>query len=418
MKIQLLNQPMKEKKMITIKEFEDYKNEVLKQGCEPGEQKTALSYEDQMLIGVKFKQLPRKLRNWNKLVRHLPIDCSGDALRKRVEKYMQRNPGLVSPELEGEMYREDYIEQQKVRDWYNAYRRDIREETRIENLKDEIRKAADKFSKIILPEVIEYNPAVLTHKNEAVLLLSDLHIGVDCDNFYNKYNLAIAMERLTKLANRVIDYCERNYIKTLHVLNLGDMIQGLIHTNARIEAQMDVSEQIICAAEIISSFLAKLTYAAPQITYRSVFDNHSRAIASKEDHIEKEQFSRLIDWFIQERLKDSKIIFVENSIDGGIGNLTVCGKKMLFAHGHQDSRNCSMQNFIGLTREWIDYICLAHYHNPATKEFQGCKIFINGSVVGTESYAFGKRLFTEPSQKLLIFTEDSSDVQDIDINLK
>ena len=76
-----------------------------------------------------------------------------------------------------------------------------------------------------------------------------------------------------------------------------------------------------------------------------------------------------------------------------------------------------MQNFIGLTQEWIDYIFLAHYHNSAVKEFQGCKVFINGSIVGTEQYAFGKRLFSKPSQKLIIFSKDTNNIQDIDINL-
>ena len=91
---------------------------------------------------------------------------------------------------------------------------------------------------------------------------------------------------------------------------------------------------------------------------------------------------------------------------------------MIFAHGHQDGRNSSYQNFIGLTQQWVDYICLAHYHNPASKDFQGCKVFINGSIVGTEQYAFGKRLFAKPSQKLLIFRKDSKTIQDIDINLE
>lgn len=400
--------------MITINEFKEYERSIL----EEHKEEISLPHESQMLIGVKFKQLPRSMRNWNALVSELHLDCTGNAFRKRVEKYIKHHPEVFDNKTEGEVYLNDYVEQQKVRDWYNAYRRDIRQEVRIENLKDEIRRAADKFSKIEFEKDLEFYPEVLSNNNEAVLLLSDLHIGVDCDNYYNKYNLTIAMNRLNRLAERTISYCQRNYVKILHVLNLGDMIQGLIHTNARIESQMDVAEQIMMAGELISKFMTKIRGAAPEITYRSVFDNHSRVIASKEDHIEKEQFSRLIDWFIMERLKESGIKFVDNDIDGGIGSLTICGRKMLFAHGHQDSRNGSMQNFVGLTREWVDYICLAHYHNPATKEFQGCKVFINGSIVGCESYAFGKRLFTEPSQKLLIFTEDNTDIQDIDINLK
>ena len=43
--------------------------------------------------------------------------------------------------------------------------------------------------------------------------------------------------------------------------------------------------------------------------------------------------------------------------------------------------------------EFIDYVLLAHFHSSATKSFQGSTLFINGSLVGTEDFAFGRRLF-------------------------
>lgn len=393
--------------MIDKKEFESFVESYQK---EPGK----YTIQQLMEIGAKFKELPVKERNWEELHKKLGIyNFSPEAYRHRVERYLRKNESN-----EGKEYREAYTEKQKVRDWYNAYRRDIREEVRIENLKDEIKFAAEKFGKlepIVWPEVKE----TPVEKTEAVLLVSDLHIGVDCDNYYNKYNKDIAKERLAKLQQNVIKYCSINHVSALHILNLGDLINGVIHTNARIEAQMDVAEQIMYAGELIANFLYGLSKKIPNITYRSVFDNHSRAIANKNEHIEKEQFSRVIDWFIAERLKDTPIEFIANDIDGGIGRMKLAsGKTLMFCHGHNDGRNNSYQNFIGLTQEWVDYICMAHYHNPASKDFQGCKVFINGSIVGTESYAFGRRLFTKPSQKLIIFNEGDNNISDIDISLE
>ena len=393
--------------MIDKKEFESFVESFQK---EPGK----YTIQQLMEIGAKFKELPVKERNWEELHKQLGIyNFSPEAYRHRVERYLRKNESN-----EGKEYREAYTEKQKVRDWYNAYRRDIREEVRIENLKDEIKFAAEKFGKlepIVWPEVKE----TPVEKTEAVLLVSDLHIGVDCDNYYNKYNKDIAKERLAKLQKNVINYCSINNVGVLNILNLGDLINGVIHTNARIEAQMDVAEQIMYAGELIANFLYGLSKEIPNITYRSVFDNHSRAIANKNEHIEKEQFSRVIDWFIAERLKDTPIEFIANDIDGGIGRMKLAsGKTLMFCHGHNDGRNNSYQNFIGLTQEWVDYICMAHYHNPASKDFQGCKVFINGSIVGTESYAFGRRLFTKPSQKLIIFNEGNNNISDIDISLE
>lgn len=397
--------------MITIEEFQTYIDSFHKE-------KGQYTIEELLQIGVMFKSLPVKKRNWASLHQLLGIyNFSAEAYRHRVERYIRCNPDKIEPKVEGDIFRNDYLEKQKVRDWYNAYRRDIRQESRIENLVDEIKLTVDKLKNL---PVIKYESKddVILDK-EAVLLLSDLHIGVDCNNYYNSYNQNIAKERLEKLLRETIDYCKSNHVKRLNVLNLGDMIAGLIHTNARIEQQMDVAEQVMVAAEYISQFLNELQKGVHEVTYRSVYDNHSRLVANKNEHIEKEQLSKIIDWFIKERLKGTDILFYDNDIDGGIGTLTLNnGQKMIFAHGHQDGRNSSYQNFIGLTQQWVDYICLAHYHNPASKDFQGCKVFINGSIVGTEQYAFGKRLFTKPSQKLLIFRKDSKTVQDIDINLE
>lgn len=375
-------------------------------------------------VGYVFRSLPMRQRNWTWLLEFLNTNgllndeyehITPDAFRMRVYKYSEfKNQQIIEQSSDAKEFRDKFSEKQKVRDWYNAYRRNIREEVRIENLVDEIKLAAEKFKdlpKVKAPEKIN------SKDTEAVLLLSDLHIGVDCNNYYNTYNKDIALERLNQLLDKTVDYCLKNNVRKLNIINLGDMIHGIIHTNARIEAQMDVAEQIIVAGEYLSSFINELQVAAPIVTYRSVYDNHSRAIANKNEHIEKEQFSRIIDWFIKERLKNTSVEFIDNEIDGGIGSINLFGKKALFAHGHQDSKTASMQNFIGLTQEWIDYIFLAHYHNSAVKEFQGCRVFINGSIVGTEQYAFGRRLFSKPSQKLLIFKEKSEDIVDIDINL-
>lgn len=384
----------------------------------PGE----YSIDDAVGIGVEMKKLPRKQRDWRWLINYLGLTgISPGALQKRVERKLNKLTYCYQgydDKDEAKEYRDTYSSKYKEREWVNAYRRAIREEVRIDDFKEEIQLAVSKVNKLptITPRPISFDPNEF--KQEAVLLLSDLHIGVDCDNYYNKYNLEVAEERVNKLVDETIYYCSLNRVQRLNVLNLGDMIHGIIHTNARIEQQMDVATQVMYAAEILSQFLNALTELGIEITYRSVFDNHSRIIADKTQHIEKEQFSRLIDWYVAERLKDKPIVFINDNIDGGIGKFRIFNKTLMFAHGHQDGRTNSVQNFVGLTREWIDYICLAHYHNPAQKDYQGCKVFINGSIVGTEQYAFGRRLFTKPSQKLLVFQENSSNIVDIDINLQ
>ena len=369
-------------------------------------------------IGRQMRSLPRSEISWPWLHHYLGItDFSSEAYRLRVFNYINNKHLPIKEDTESVEYRNKYSSKYKEREWVNAYRRLIREDVRIDNLKDEIRLVVDKLNALPAITPLPINTNENEFKQEAVLLLSDLHIGVNCDNYYNKYNLEIAQERMSKLLSDVTYYCYNHHVQRLNVLNLGDLIQGIIHSSSRIEQEMDVIEQVMYAAEILSQFLNELTVLGIEITYRSVSDNHSRVIADKNQHIEKEQFSRLIDRYIAERLKDVNIAMPENLIDIGIGKFKIFNKTIMFAHGHQGNKNSSFQEFVGLNREWVDYICLAHYHSPAVKDYQGCKVIINGSVCGSEQYAFSRHLFTKPSQKLLIFQENSDNLIDIDIAL-
>lgn len=388
--------------MIDKTEFESFVESFQK---EPGK----YTIQQLMEIGAKFKELPLKERNWEELHKRLGIyNFSAQAYRHRVERYLRKNESN-----EGKEYREAYTEKQKVRDWYNAYRRDIREEVRIENLKDEIKFAAEKFGKLEI--AIKPNDYVYRDSVEAIALLSDWHIGQYSNNFYNKYDQDIAVERVNKLTENLIHYCKLNKVETLHVLNLGDLIEGLINTNARIEQQMDVAEQLMFAGELLANCLLQLSNNLNHVTYRSVTDNHSRLIPDKHQHIEKENLYRIIDWFIKERLKNSSVEFIEDNIDIGFGLFELKnGMKIAFMHGHEDQKSKILQNVVGATREWIDVVCCGHYHNSAEHTYQDMKLYVNGSLCGTGPYALKNRLFARPSQKLLIFDDN---ITDININV-
>ena len=401
--------------MITKKEFYDYVESFHKMSGDYTE-------EEIFKICEAHKDLVSE-KSWEELVKILGVDKTPNALRvwtyRQEEKngtVKRRNNTLTEHELETlsenklsekltEKLDELYVEKTKVRDSYNAYRRTLRDEARIDSMKSSLVDAVEKLD--TLPKVTFTGNRKANGEREAILCLSDLHIGVECDNYYNSYNSGIAAERLSKLADYVIDYCNLYNVTTLHVLNLGDMIHGIIHVSARLEEELDVTEQIIEASELLSEFMNVIQEAAPLVTYRSVVDNHSRAVADLKQHIEKENFSKLIDWYLKTRLAHTHIKFMNDNIDDGIGMFKLkCGKKIMFAHGHQDSINQSFQNYVGLSREWVDHIILAHYHSAKSKEYQGATVTVNGSICGTEQYAFGKRLFSDPSQTLLIIDDD------------
>jgi hypothetical protein len=308
-----------------------------------------------------------------------------------------------------------FKEKQQVRDEWSTLRREMRDNARIETFKSLI---TDSVSKLNALPKITYTNSISSLDNEAILMVSDLHIGTLCDNFYNKYDSKVALLRIKKLVNNTIEYCKENHVSTLNVVNLGDLIAGIIHVTIRLGQEFDVVNQVMTAAEYLSDALNELQAAAPEVIYRSVTDNHSRIMADKDESIEKEQFSKLIDWFIEARLKDSKIKFAHDNLDDSIGQFNLLnGKKVMFVHGHLDNINQTFQNMVGATKQYVDYILVAHYHAEKMKSFQGSRVFVNGSIVGTEDYALNKRLFTAPSQTLLIFDNKRNNILDFSINL-
>lgn len=390
------------------------------------------SEEEIYKIGVEHKKLDQGSKSWAKLADTLGLEKSGDALRSWVntrqikDGTLPKNVRLISSrtinDLDENMASDNitaqigelYKQQTKTRDTLNAYRRTLRNEARIESFKDSIVEAIGTL------EPLEKKPYKgLNDKNdkvEAVLMLSDLHIGVECDNFYNKYNSTIAKHRIERLVDRVKDYCIKNKVYRLNILNMGDLIHGVIHVSARLEQEMEVTRQIVTASEILSYVLNELQTIAPEVTYRSVVDNHSRVTASLHEHIEAENMNKLIDWWLEERLKGSRIIFKHDNIDEGIGLFELMnGEKVIFAHGHNDSFNSSLQSFVGATGSFVKYVLLAHMHSEKMKAYQSMKVFVNGSVVGTEQYALSKRLFNKPSQTLLVF--DEKDLLNISVDL-
>lgn len=390
-----------------------------------------LSEDDLFEIGVAHKELPLGMKNWSKLNEQLGMPfTTGENYRCWVKQRLARVGELpknvkmlsnktvdelsqeeITDELEEQM-RDLYKQQVKTRDAMNAMRRVLREEARLEDFKSLMKESVKDITKL---PVVKYE-GVVDDEIEAVLLLSDLHIGVEINNYYNKYNLTIARKRVQKLVQDVIRYCNNNNVKKLNVLGLGDYCQGHIHTSARLEQQMDVVEQIMCASEILADALNKLQAAAPEVLYYSVTDNHSRMTPSLHESIEAENYGKLITFYLKERLKDTSIIFADNSLDQELGLLQLhTGEYCVFSHGHHDNITSMFQNMTAYTGKVISYAFVGHYHCEKVKTFNNFKVYVNGSIVGVDQYAFSRRLFGKPSQTLLIF--DGDNVMHHSINL-
>lgn len=317
------------------------------------------------------------------------------------------NDVLEEENIEDEIYKKTTI----LRDWANQKRRTLRDEARLDRLKEAL---AEPIA--LLPK-LEVKTPEMAGNTEAVLAISDWHYGDSVDNFYNKFNLKIFYERLETLLSKTLEYCYRNNVRKLHVINLGDMFAGNIHVSNRVTAEIDVINQIKEVSEALANFLNHLSNDLEEVRYYSVTDNHSRTNKNYQEHIEKENLGLLIDWWLEERLKDSNLIMVKDKLDDSLGCIRLeNGKNVFFTHGHLDRGiNNVVQNYTLSSGKIAHYVFLGHWHTKKEKEYQGSKVFVNGSLRGVDDYALNNRLFAKPSQTLVIF--EGEDEIDTSINL-
>ena len=423
---------------MTLKEFEDEIDAIDVDKREDGRYTKEEIYD----LGCKFIDMTasekRLFGGWDKLLSILqPLDKNGEVMTKgetfrcwiKSLRYAKgavvKDERLISGKTINDISFEEfenqteaikqnlYKQQVKTRDSLNSYRRILREEARLEDFKEIMKECAKSQGDLSL---IEYTGDGDKCANEAVLLFSDLHIGVQINNFYNAYNVEIARKRVGALVDKTIKFCKLHNVKRLNILELGDDVMGCIHTTARLEQEIDVIEQIMQASEIISNAVNKLQEAAPEVVYRSCTDNHSRIMPNLAESIEAEQYSKLITFYVKAKLAGTKVLFPDDNIDQEIGLFELMNGDLVgFAHGHHDSPNQAFQIYSGMTQKFIKYICLGHYHQKKVKSFMGAKVLINGCIDGVDQYAFSKRLFGKPEQTLMIF--DGTDMIDVNLNL-
>lgn len=244
-------------------------------------------------------------------------------------------------------------------------------------------------------------------ENEAILNLCDWHYGIEIDNAFNKYNPDICKKRVSKLRDKVVQYCTANKVWNLNVTNLADLIAGRIHLQLRLQSRLDVITQIMEVSEILAEFLNDLSHYF-HIDYYSCIDNHSRIEPSKSDSLDLESLCRITDWYLKERLnKNENVDIHENEYGLDIINFKCKGHEILCTHGDKDKQLNVANSISSLTHKHFDLVCMAHRHHFAADEYNESIVISSSSLMGTDDYAKNLRLSAKPSQNLIIVTEEN-----------
>ena len=366
-------------------------------------------YKNREAYGLTFKEIGKLLNevtgnNYSEAKYRRPIQHFLE-----INSYLeQENPtGLDNEQLLEIEDSKLELEKEKIRmrDQRRIMNVKLREMARLEHLKNYLEETVEEIEPVNIP-VVKRNK-----DNDKVMLatLSDWHIGADIDNIFNKFNNEVAKERISKYKSQVIEKMEKENIKKIHIVNLGDSIMGHIHVTARIEAEQNAIEQIIKASQYFEEFIKDFVLEGYDVTFSNIGGNHNRIIPNKKDSLgTSESFERLVTVYLNKafgRFNNYKQIDDEY----GIIQLEIKNKKVVCAHGDMDYGVNVVSKVNELLNDNIDYLFTGHVHNAFYKEYGKATHIGIGSLMGADSYATYKRYSSRPSQSYFVFDDNGID---------
>lgn len=349
--------------------------------------------------------------DWSELIEILGIDMSPCHLRKTAygmkecyEYFNSKTKDLIAKEeYEKLLQKEIQIKKEKVKlqDMKTALNKQIRETARKESLGELLE---DKLKELNMqPKIIndEYKSRISSGKS-AIALFSDWHYGIEVDNFLNKFNPDICRERVEKLTDKIIDYCQLNKIDKLHVFIMGDIISSENYNVIRLQNRENLIDQIINASDLLTKAIIKLSKYIPYCLIGVCTGNHCRS-QQKGDATNKDNYIHLIKKYLELGLTNvSNVAFIENSYDDEIINAEINGLSVIATHGDKVAKTNGSYKLSAIIDKKIDLLCLGHWHESRMETNHRTIVHINGSLVSSDEYARNLNLYAFPTQKLLI----------------
>jgi hypothetical protein len=296
------------------------------------------------------------------------------------------------------------------RDQNNVLRKQIREMARCEEMESRIvtslKENLEELS-FELPKKSNKNTIKDNFNDLCLMCLSDLHVGNLTESAdvggLNQYNFDTFEKRLDKMFKEV----RKSKATKLHIVILGDILQGVIHNNDLIGEQPTV-KALVDFVKIFTEKVTSIFYDFQEIEVTLTNGNHSRLQEKPVYH--KKTFD--FDYIIYEFLK--KMLMVEVNYDrSGYNLIELPNKKYAFAFHGDTLRKYNPLNIsevikaTELCRQIFNkepqLLLSGHFHQYCSTLLpNGGKAISVGTMMGMDSYAFNSGFVnTPPSQVIL-----------------
>ena len=327
----------------------------------------------------------------------------------KVTEYLEEENPTGADENSLNDIEEQKIELQKqqirMRDQKRLMNTKLRELARLEHLENHLIETIEEIEPVKIPKAKVKSES----DKEAMVVISDEHVGMVINSQFNTYNIEIAKQRLQKLKDETMTKVKKEDIKKLYIAHLGDGTHGAIHTTARIESEENNIQQIITLCGMLESFIEDFLQEGIEVQFCSVAGNHTRSLPNKKDSLgTAENFERLLTVFLGKSFNQFEN-YTQVDDEEGLILLDIKGKKICLAHGDLDKGAGVATKLNNMLNTNIDYLFTGHVHNFFIKEHGNTIQYGVGSLCGLDSYAISGRFSGRPSQLYLTFNNDGID---------
>lgn len=295
----------------------------------------------------------------------------------------------------------------KMRDERNEVSRIQREIARRESLIDLVREAMS----YEVTAAAGYEPhAFCPSDNDVIVHLTDIHGGIKIKNFFNEYDVEIMHARFNRYLEKVDEIRQRHGSENCYLLLGGDLVSGLIHSNLRLENNLDIIKQVKVVSMAISCFIQTLSGMFNHVYVYSVAGNHSRVQPKKEDNLKGENLDILVPFILSLSLQNyQNVHIVEENMEESVAQFTVRGQRVFGVHGDKDSMENVVQKLTMMFHVKPDIVLAGHRHTNGMRTVYDSKVIESGCVSGSDNYCLDHRLRNRPEQMVLVVSDAGLD---------
>jgi hypothetical protein len=266
-----------------------------------------------------------------------------------------------------------------------------------------------------LPEfnpLLEYVPDIL--QTEYLLTLADIHYGAKFKSHNNEYSPEIFQERLELLTNELITFIYDNKLTKLHIVSLGDLLQGILRINdlrindsSVVKATVEISRYIAMFLNTLSKYVMIEYYHVPSANHTQI-----RPLGSKASELMDEDLEYVVGNYIKDLCSANERINVHLAEEGKqYVEIPILGLEIIAMHGHQiKNMENALKDLSIMRQSFVEYLILGHYH--AGKEFTGyesvcsdAEVLVAPSFVGSDPYSDSLMKGSKSSVKIFGFSE-------------